>query len=33
VGSGAVTTNFWYGNLKENHHLEELDVEGNITIK
>jgi hypothetical protein len=32
-GRGEVYTGFWWGNLRERHHREELDVGGRIILK
>jgi hypothetical protein len=30
---GEVHKGFWQGNLREKYHLEDLDVDGRITLK
>jgi hypothetical protein len=32
-GRGDVHTGFWWGNLKERDHLEDLAVDGRIILK
>jgi len=33
MGSGEVHTGFWWGNLRERGHLEDLGVDGAIILK
>jgi hypothetical protein len=33
MGRGEVHTEFWWRNLKEIDHLEDLDVDGRIILK
>jgi hypothetical protein len=33
MGRGEVYTGFWWGNLRERDHLEDLDVDGRIILK
>jgi len=32
-GTGEVHTGFWWGNLKERDHLEDLGVDGRIILR
>jgi hypothetical protein len=32
-GRGDVHTVLWWGNLRERDHLEDLDIDGRITLK
>ena len=32
-GRGMVHAGFWWGNLRERDHLEDLDVDGRIILK
>jgi hypothetical protein len=32
-GKGEVCAGFWWGNLKERDHLEDLDVDGRMILK
>ena len=32
-GRGEVHTGFWWGNLRERHHLEDPDVDGRIILR
>jgi len=32
-GRGEVHTGFWWGDLREGDHMEDLDVEGTIILK
>jgi hypothetical protein len=33
MGGGEVHTGFWWGNLMERNHLEDLGVDGRIILK
>jgi len=33
TGGGELHTEFWWGNLRERNHLEDLGVEGRIMLK
>jgi hypothetical protein len=32
-GKGEVLTGFWWGNLRERDHVEDLDLDERITLK
>ena len=33
LGTGKMHTRFWWGDLSERDHLEDLDIERNILLK
>jgi hypothetical protein len=33
MGRGEAYTGFWWGNLRERDHLEDLGVDGRITLR
>jgi len=33
IGKGEVHTGFWWGNLRERSHFEDLDTDARITLK
>jgi hypothetical protein len=33
MGRGQVLTGFWWGNLRETDHLEDLGVDGSIILR